>query len=51
MYTLTVIFTIPGSGVNWASLNGKTGIEVPNGDAMRFAEAVDCLLIDDDLAK
>lgn len=50
-YTPTVTFTIPGSGVNWVSINGKTGIEVPNGDAMRFAEAVDRLLIDDDLAK
>lgn len=25
-------FTIPGSVVNWMSLNGETGIEVPNDD-------------------
>ena len=35
-----VTFTIPGSGVNYVSLNGETGIEVRNGDYKAFAEAV-----------
>ena len=35
--TPAVTFTIPGSGVNWVSLNGETGIEVPNGDDKAFA--------------
>lgn len=35
-----VTFTIEGSGVNYVSLNGKTGIEVPNGDAEAFAAAI-----------
>ena len=35
-----VTFTIPGSGVNYVSLNGETGIEVCNGDSKAFAEAV-----------
>lgn len=32
-----VTFTIPGSGVNWVSQNGETGIEVPNGDDKAYA--------------
>ena len=36
----TVTFTIPGSGVNYLSLNGVTGIECPNADAKAFAEAI-----------
>lgn len=27
-----VIFTIHGSGINLVSLNGETGIEMPDGD-------------------
>lgn len=42
--TPAVTFTIPGSGVNWVSLNGVTGIEVPNGDDEAFAKAIDTLL-------
>lgn len=42
--TPAVTFTIPGSGVNWVSPDGKTGIEVPNGDDKAFAEAIDTLL-------
>lgn len=42
--TPAVTFTIPGSGVNWVSLNGETGIEVPNGDDKAFAKAIDMLL-------
>lgn len=46
-----VTYTIEGSGVNWVSLNGKTGLEVPNRDVKAYAEAVDRLLGDDDLRK
>lgn len=35
-----VTFTIPGSGVNYVSLNGVTGIECPNRDAKAYAEAL-----------
>lgn len=49
--TPAVTFTISGSGVNWVSLNGETGIEVPNGDDLAFAEAVDKLIEDKELNK
>lgn len=42
----TVTFTIKGSGVNWVSLNGETGIEVANSDFQAYAQAVDKLLQD-----
>lgn len=42
--TPAVTFTIPGSGVNWVSLNGETGIEVPNRDIRAYAQALDELL-------
>ena len=45
--TPSVTFTIPGSGVNWVSLNGETGIEVQNGDDKGFAKAIDTLLNDE----
>lgn len=35
-----VTFTIPGSGVNYVSLNGVTGIEVPNRNAGKYAGAM-----------
>jgi len=35
-----VTFTIPGSGVNYVSLNGVTGIECPNRDSKAYAEAI-----------
>ena len=35
-----VTFTIPGSGVNYVSLDGETGIEVPNKDVGAYAEAL-----------
>lgn len=41
-----VTFTIGGSGVNWVSLGGKTGIEVRNSDSALFASAIDELLSD-----
>lgn len=46
-----VTFTIEGSGVNWVNINGETGLEVPNSDAKRYAEAVDKLLSDKDMLK
>lgn len=42
-----VTYTIEGSGVNWVSLNGETGLEVANRDIKAYAEAVDRLLGDD----
>lgn len=36
----TVTFTIKGSGVNYVSLNGVTGIEVENRNAKKFADAI-----------
>ena len=50
-YTPAVTFTIPGSGVNWVNINGVTGIECPNQDAVTFAAAIDKLLSDESLAK
>lgn len=35
-----VTFMIPGSGVNYVSLDGVTGIEVENRNAKKFAEAM-----------
>lgn len=36
----TITFTIKGSGVNWVSLNGVTGLEVENRNAQEFAKAI-----------
>ncbi|MBO4804883.1 MAG: glycosyltransferase, partial [Paludibacteraceae bacterium] len=36
-------------GVNWVNLKDETGLEVPNGDALAFAGAVDRLLADEEL--
>lgn len=47
--TPAVTFTIPGSGVNWVSQNGETGIEVPNGDDKAYAEAIDNLINDKEM--
>lgn len=41
-----VTFTIEGSGVNWVSVKGETGEEVPLGDEKAFASAIDRLLTD-----
>ena len=38
-----VTFTIEGSGVNFVSLDGVTGIECPNRDSRAFAEAMKLL--------
>ncbi|MGN0822848.1 MAG: glycosyltransferase, partial [Candidatus Gallimonas sp.] len=42
----SVTFTIEGSGVNYVSLNGETGLEVRNGDAEAYAEAIGKLAAD-----
>lgn len=43
-HTPAVTFTIPGSGVNWVSINSKTCLEAPNGDDKAYAGAIDKLL-------
>lgn len=47
--TVPVTFTIKGSGVNWVSLNGVTGEEVPLNDVTAYAKAIDRLLEDNAL--
>lgn len=47
--SVPVTFTIEGSGVNWVSVGGETGIEVPLGDVKAYAKAIDRLLTDKDL--
>ena len=47
--TVPVTFTIKGSGVNWVSLNGVTGEEVPLNDVAAYAKAIDHLLEDNAL--
>lgn len=44
-----VTFTIPGSGVNYVSINGETGLEVPNRDVEKYAEALKELAEDEEL--
>lgn len=39
-----VVFHLEGSGVNWVSLKGQTGEEVPLGDLQAYANAIDTLL-------
>ena len=46
-----VTFTIEGSGVNYVSLNGLTGIEVENRNVAAYAEAVKKLASDAQLRK
>lgn len=46
-----VTFTIVGSGVNYVSLNGITGIEVENGNIEQYAHAILTLGDDDQLRK
>ena len=47
--TVPVTYIIEGSGVNWVSLNGETGLEVANRDIAAYAAAIDKLLSDDEL--
>ncbi len=42
-----VTFTIEGSGVNYVSLNGVTGIEVENGNQAAFTRAIKTLAADE----
>ena len=42
-----VTFTVPGSGVNWVSIDDETGLEVKNKDTEALAQAIDSLLSDD----
>lgn len=44
-----VTFTIEGSGVNYVSLDGVTGIECPNADSRAYAEALKKLSSDEAL--
>lgn len=44
-----VTFTIPGSGVNEVSVHGVTGLEVPEIDEQKLAEAIDTLLRDKEM--
>lgn len=44
-----VTFTIPHSGVNYVSVNNVTGIEVPNSDDEKYAEAIKTLTNDKEL--
>ena len=44
-----VTFTIPGSGVNYVSLDGVTGIEVENRNVEKYAEALKKLSTDKEL--
>lgn len=46
-----VTFTVPGSGINWVSVNDETGIEVENGNARAYAEALTKLATDIELYK
>lgn len=45
-----VTFNIPGSGVNYVSLNGVTGIECKNKDAKAYADAIKKIANDKKLA-
>lgn len=42
----SVTFTVEGSGINYVSLDGVTGIEVENGNAEKYAEALKTLAAD-----
>lgn len=44
-----VTFNIPGSGVNYVSINGKTGIEVENGNVEAYAKAIEKICNNEDL--
>lgn len=44
-----ITYSIPGSGVNYVSLDGITGIECPNQDHKEYAKAINKLSRDKDL--
>ncbi len=47
--TPAVTFNIHGSGVNWVSVGGETGIEVKGFNSEKYGKAIDALLKDDKL--
>jgi len=47
----SVTFTIPGSGVNFVSVDKLTGLEAPNGDSNALTKNIDILLKNDNLRK
>lgn len=48
--TPAVTFTIEGSGVNWVSIDGETGLEASNGNVEEYAKMIDMILSDEILA-
>ena len=50
-HSAPVTFCLKGSGVNWVSIGGITGEEVPLRDVKAFAVAIDKLLADKNLRK
>ena len=36
-----ITFTIKGSGVNWVSIANETGLEVENGNSLKYAKAIE----------
>ena len=50
-YCVPIVFHLEGSGVNWVSLKGQTGDEVPLGDLQSYANAIDTLLSHPDRMK
>lgn len=46
-----ITYTIKGSGVNWVSLHGVTGIESENGNIEQLSRAINTLLADTELRK
>ena len=47
----SITYTIPGSGVNYVSQNGITGLEVPNRDVEAYAKAIKELSENEDKRK
>ena len=45
-----VTFNVPGSGINWVSVDGETGYEAPNRDAKAYAELIVKLFSDSSYA-
>lgn len=44
-----IVFHLEGSGVNWVSIKGQTGLEIPLGDIPSYANAIDLLIKDSKL--
>lgn len=43
-----ITFTIQDSGVNWVCPNNECGIEIENGNYLKYAKAIDALIENDD---